>query len=257
MPHWCRNPGGGMAGTYQSQERKELAERVAEIAATQRKQAAEVRRQQEELRKESERHLGKMAELAALLWAWAPPPQVCPEDSEAVEEPCGSPRQPEVVDEPRGGPSLPEEEEQPGEGLLLPGAVEEPLQSEAEDEAGEGLHLPEAEESLHPEVGEGLCLLGAEAQCGEPLQTGVAEAVAEAVAEQLCGETEVPAPGQPVQPELEAEERDSPARPGINRAMGVCGGAWSAGPCGRTCTASAITPAVLKHGDSGVGGGVV
>uniref|UniRef100_A0AAX7W6B9 45 kDa calcium-binding protein n=1 Tax=Astatotilapia calliptera TaxID=8154 RepID=A0AAX7W6B9_ASTCA len=143
-----RDLGGSTAGPYRSQGMEELAQRVAEMAAAQREQAAEVRRQQEELQDQSERHLERIGELAALLWAWAPPPQVCPEDSEAVEEPREAPQQPEVADEARGDLRLPEEGEQPGEGLLLPGVVDEPLQPEAADEVREGLRRLEKEE-LH------------------------------------------------------------------------------------------------------------
>lgn len=39
--------------------------------------------------------------------------------------------------------------------------------------------------------------------------------------------------------------------------VGLCGGAWTAVLCGCTCTASTVKPAMLKHGDSGVGGVVV
>ncbi|XP_039455272.1 translation initiation factor IF-2-like [Oreochromis aureus] len=294
-----------MAGPHPSQGREELAQIVAEMAATQWEQAAEVRCRQEELLARTERHLGRIAELATVLQAWAtpppPPPPARPDGGEAVEEP----RQPEVVDEARRDPHLLEEGEQPGEGLLQPRAVEEPLQPEVADEARRGLRLPVEEEPcregllppgavvepLQPEVDEALegpCPLEVEV----PLREGLLQlgAVEELPQPEMA---ELPVPGEYAQPGAEGEEQVIPERrmppvsrgspggrppdqhrrrhwrrgrppegtrpchrvgsrlegvgsagwlPGLNRAMGVCGGAWSVVPCGRTCMASAITP---------------
>lgn len=46
-----------MAGPQESQRREDMAQRLAEMAATERKQAGEVSWQREELRAETERHL--------------------------------------------------------------------------------------------------------------------------------------------------------------------------------------------------------
>ncbi|XP_031614450.1 uncharacterized protein LOC116335005 [Oreochromis aureus] len=112
---------------------------------------AETRFWQKELQEQTERHLERIRDLVAQLWAWAPLPQVYRDGGEAVEELRGAPQHLESVDKPCEGLCRLEEGEKPGERLLLQEEVEEKL-PEVEKSLREGLLQPGAvEETLQPE----------------------------------------------------------------------------------------------------------
>ncbi|XP_042073692.1 atherin-like [Haplochromis burtoni] len=91
---------GGTAEPGVGQQREELARMVAELAATQQEQAAVWRRRREELQDQTERHLQRMENLAALIRSCPtppPPPPALPngagvEEIQSVQAPVPAPR---------------------------------------------------------------------------------------------------------------------------------------------------------------------